>query len=79
MSIVEGFGGMRIREGMLHFHPAIPGSWKSYSFKVMFRGNILNVTVEQGKTVIFNEEGGNLDVVVNDRKYQVVKNSKLEI
>lgn len=79
MSIVEGFGGMRIREGMLHFHPAIPGSWKSYSFKVMFRGNILNVTVEQGKTVIFNEEGGNLDVVVNDRKYQVAKNSKLEI
>lgn len=79
MSIVEGFGGMRIREGMLHFHPAIPESWKSYSFKVMFRGNILNVTVEHGKTVIFNEEGGNLDVVVNDRKYQVAKNSKLEI
>ena len=24
MSIVEGFGGMRIKEGLLHFSPKIP-------------------------------------------------------
>lgn len=79
MSIVEGFGGMRNRDGLLHFHPAIPESWKSYSFKVMFRGNILNVTVQHCKTVIFNEEGDDIEVMVNGKKYKVIKNSKLEI
>ena len=79
MSVVEGFGGMRIREGLLAFHPAIPESWKSFSFKVMFRGNILNVTVQHCRTIIFNEEGEDITVLVNDRKYTVVKNSKLEI
>lgn len=79
MSIVEGFGGMRNRDGLLHFHPAIPESWKSYSFKVMFRGNILNVTVQHCKTIIFNEEGDDIEVMVNGKKYKVIKNSKLEI
>lgn len=79
MSIVEGFGGMRISEGMLSFHSSIPENWKSYSYKVMFRGNILNVTVQHCKTIVFNEEGGDIDVLVNDKKYTVIKNSKLEI
>ncbi len=79
MSIVEGFGGMRVKEDGLHFHPAIPASWKAYSFKVMFRGNILNVIVRHGKTVIFNEAGGEVEVTVNGKKCRVSGNSKLEI
>lgn len=79
MSIVEGFGGMRVRNGLLHFHPAIPESWKSYSFKVMFRGNMLNITVQHCKTIIFNEAGEELEVMVDGKKYRVGKNSKLEI
>src|SRR5690606_13392594 len=34
MSIVEGFGGMRVRNGKLNFEPKIPKEWESYSFKV---------------------------------------------
>lgn len=79
MSIVEGFGGMRLKEGMLSFQPAIPESWKSYSFKVMFRGNILNITVQHCKIIIYNEEGKSLEVMVNGQKYTVMENSKLEI
>ena len=39
MSIVEGFGGMRIKNNTLHFTPQIPDEWASYSFKIIFRGN----------------------------------------
>ena len=45
MSIVEGFGGMRMREDKLSFYPRIPKEWKSYSFKINFRSRILKVTV----------------------------------
>jgi len=34
MSIVEGFAGMRIRDGYLAFDPFLPDQWKGYSFKI---------------------------------------------
>ncbi|MFI2744675.1 glycosyl hydrolase family 65 protein, partial [Zhouia sp. PK063] len=50
MSIVEGFGGMRVKNDMLHFSPRIPKQWEAYSFKVNFRNQILKVKVTQYKT-----------------------------
>lgn len=51
MSIVEGFGGMRIAEDLLQFTPQIPNQWEAYSFKINFRDQILTVTVnKQGST-----------------------------
>ncbi len=49
MSIVEGFGGMRVINDKLSFTPQIPKQWKAYSFKVNFRNRIVKVTVtDQG-------------------------------
>ncbi|MBL7943470.1 MAG: glycoside hydrolase family 65 protein, partial [Flavobacteriales bacterium] len=47
MSIVEGFGGMRVRNNELHFSPILPEAWKAYSFKVLFRGEIIKVKVDK--------------------------------
>ncbi len=47
MSVVEGFGGMRVIEDKLSFAPKIPEQWQSYSFKVNFRNRILKVTVNK--------------------------------
>ena len=47
MSVVEGFGGMRVLEDKLHFTPHIPKEWESYSFKINFRNRILKVTVDK--------------------------------
>lgn len=56
ISIVEGFGGMRIVEDQLSFHPRIPDGWQAYSFKVNFRNQILKVEVNSEKTT-FKVEG----------------------
>ncbi|WP_158974522.1 glycoside hydrolase family 65 protein [Cellulophaga sp. L1A9] len=50
MSIVEGFGGMRVVEDKLSFIPRIPEQWEAYSFKINFRNRILKVTVSQKET-----------------------------
>jgi maltose phosphorylase len=50
MSIVEGFGGMRIVNDKLSFTPKIPKQWKAYSFKINFRNRILKVGVTHDKT-----------------------------
>ena len=38
ISIVEGFSGMRVKNGKLTFTPRLPKHWKSLSFKVIFQG-----------------------------------------
>ena len=56
MSIVEGFGGMRVKNDMLHFEPRIPKQWEGFSFKINFRNQIIKVNAShQGTT--FSLEG----------------------
>jgi maltose phosphorylase len=43
MSIVEGFGGMRIKNNQLHFSPKNKKEWEGYSFKINFRNQIVTV------------------------------------
>ncbi|MDO4782419.1 MAG: glycoside hydrolase family 65 protein [Capnocytophaga felis] len=70
MSIVEGFGGLRMRDGKLHFTPQIPNQWEGYSFKVNFRGQILQVSVTK-KQVKLLLEGTSLSVNINGKDVTV--------
>ncbi|MGB1037121.1 MAG: family 65 glycosyl hydrolase domain-containing protein [Bacteroidia bacterium] len=47
MSIVQGFAGMRVRENQLTFKPFLPENWEKFSFKIRFRGEVKNVTVDK--------------------------------
>ncbi|GCD80572.1 family 65 glycosyl hydrolase domain-containing protein [Schleiferia thermophila] len=52
MSVVEGFGGMRVRNQQLYFNPVLPRHWKRLSFKIIFHGRILEInTSHQGTTI----------------------------
>jgi len=55
LAIVEGFGGKRIKNGKLLLNPAIPEKWKSYSFKICFRGVCLEIIVSREKIKIKNK------------------------
>jgi maltose phosphorylase len=72
MSIVEGFGGMRVRNNQLHFEPKIPAQWKGYSFKVNFRNAIIKVEVKQEGTNVSIEGNSDVDVFVNGES-QLIK------
>ncbi|CAI2766377.1 glycoside hydrolase family 65 protein [Flavobacterium collinsii] len=65
MSIVEGFGGMRVKNDQLHFSPKIPKEWKGYSFKINFRNQILKVTVNHNETTFTVDGDQDLTIVVN--------------
>ena len=67
MSVVEGFGGMRMREGNLSFEPQIPEAWKSYSFKINYRGQILTIEVTQGGTHFSIDQGNDLEILVDGK------------
>ncbi|MFV8467339.1 glycoside hydrolase family 65 protein [Flavobacterium sp. LB1P62] len=67
MSIVEGFGGMRIKEDKLHFSPKIPKEWNGYSFKINFRNQILKVAINHKETTFSIDGDKELAIVVNDK------------
>ncbi|MFK8303176.1 glycoside hydrolase family 65 protein [Capnocytophaga stomatis] len=78
MSIVEGFGGLRMRDGKLHFTPQIPNQWEGYSFKVNFRGQILQVSVTK-KQVKLSLEGTSLSVNINGKDVTVENGKEVEV
>ena len=71
MSIVEGFGGMRVVDNKLSFAPKIPKQWDSYSFKVNFRGKILTVKVNQSSTDFTVDGHEEITILVNNQEQKV--------
>ncbi|MDR3191390.1 MAG: glycoside hydrolase family 65 protein [Lactobacillaceae bacterium] len=46
LAIVQGFAGMRVREGKLYLKPFLPKKWTSYAFRLVFRGHVLEVGMD---------------------------------
>lgn len=65
MSVVEGFGGMRVKEGVPHFNTSLPAQWTAFAFKVLFRGRLLEVKVSEEDTGIVRHSGEEVQVVLN--------------
>lgn len=79
MSIVEGFGGMRVKNDTLHFEPRIPQQWKAYSFKINFRNQVLMVSVHPGETKFSLEGERQLTVYVNGKAVTVEPNTLVTV
>jgi len=79
MSIVEGFGGMRIKNDKLSFNPQIPKQWEAYSFKINFRNQILKVNVYQNETTFELEGKHDLEILVNKKKVTISPNSLVKV
>jgi len=79
MSIVEGFGGLRVKNDTLHFSPKIPKEWKGYSFKINFRNQILKVSINHNDTQFTLEGTKELNVFVNGKEVLVEPNSLVTV
>ena len=71
MSVVEGFGGMRLENGTLSFDPKIPSGWDSYSFKLNFRDQILKINVAPQNTSFTLEGSQPLEIKVKGKTVKV--------
>ncbi len=71
LNILYGYGGFRSDYDKLFFAPSIPAHWKSLSFKMMYRGSVLKITIDQ-KNVTFEVVSGKLfDILVYGEKVVV--------
>ncbi|MEC0091594.1 glycoside hydrolase family 65 protein [Paenibacillus macquariensis] len=79
MSVVQGFGGLRVQNGVLSLNPFNPGHWKSFSFKVMFRNSRLKVTVGEHDVTVSNETEASINVNVYGSNYTVNGLSQIKV
>lgn len=79
MSIVEGFAGKRAKGGEVHFSPSLPEEWDAYSFKILHKGNRLNIRVEPGQIIVTCEKGNGSTVYVYEEKCEVSPDNKAQI
>ncbi|GIP21162.1 glycoside hydrolase family 65 protein [Paenibacillus sp. J22TS3] len=75
MSIVNGFGGMRLVDGTLAFNPVLPEQWKSYRFRIVNQGALIDIFVDgdgvqytliEGETLTIKHKGQSLTLVRNE-------------
>jgi maltose phosphorylase len=67
MSVVKGFGGMKVKDGKLHFNPFIPDQWKSYSFRLEFRNRVIKVKISKEGIDTILESGDQMEIVLKDK------------
>jgi maltose phosphorylase len=79
MSVVYGFGGLRVSESMLSFDPVLPENWESLSFKIMHRGNMLRIKIGKTALEIDNESGPGVSVMVKGKKMSIAAGKSLSI
>jgi maltose phosphorylase len=79
LAIVEGFGGMRIHDNKVLFHPLIPANWKSYSFHARFRGILFEVMVTKDIVKINNLSEKSLELTISGKEYRIVGHDNLAV
>lgn len=71
LAFVQGFGGMRVKNGQLFFNPFIPKSWKSYSFRINFRGAHLEIKMGKKELSIINHTETYQEIVIWEKSYEL--------
>lgn len=73
LSIVHGFAGMRTYNETLSFSPFLPKDWDGYSFKINYRGRLLEVKVDKEKVTLLLLQGEDLTIQVFEKDITLTK------
>jgi maltose phosphorylase len=74
MTVVYGFGGMRVKDDMISFNPLIPEQWKSLAFQIRFREHLLRVRINKETVKITNHSEKPLDLLLYDEIQTIAPN-----
>lgn len=71
MGITFGFAGMNMYDNKLSFRPYLPDKWQSYTFRLVYRGRVLKVSVNKEKTIYELLHGSKLTFIHCGRKITI--------
>ena len=63
LSIVQGFGGLRIKDQTLYLNPHCPAQWKGYGFQILLNNQPIKIEVSQSGYSVTNL--GNQEIAIH--------------
>jgi len=77
MSFVQGFGGMRVKNGKLHFAPILPEKWEGYSFNINFRETTIKIEANKKELILENHSSKNIKLMVYGTEMAIPAGSQI--
>ena len=68
LSVIEGFGGIHVKNNTFSINPLLPDNWKKLIFSINFRGTKLNISIKKKKCIIKNNSIKTLKIFFNNKK-----------
>ncbi|MGE5427256.1 MAG: family 65 glycosyl hydrolase domain-containing protein [Methylococcaceae bacterium] len=79
MAFVQGFGGMRVRDGRLLFNPFIPKGWTAYTFRINFRGAHLELSMDTHHFRVINHSRQAIQLIIGNKDYELPSKGELTV
>jgi maltose phosphorylase len=79
MSLVEGFGGVRITEKGLQINPSIPTTWASYSFQLLYLNLPIHITVSKNSCIVKNKSQKFITFKLHEIIYELESSQEIKI
>lgn len=79
MSVVQGFGGMKIIKEKLHFEPLLPENWDSLNFTIRWRDAVLNVSIDKNNLIVENTSDSPAEFVFGPHTNTVKGGKKIKL
>ena len=70
-AIVNGFAGLYLKDGCLHFRPYLPEQWEGYEFHLRVKDCVLGVRIHGREAAFTLCEGNDLVFYVKEKKVQL--------
>jgi kojibiose phosphorylase len=79
-AVINGFAGLRVKNGQLTFKPWLPPTWKKISFKLKWQGDLLEIEVSHTdiQFEFFANAGETLKVSVNTKEMELISGRKIK-
>jgi maltose phosphorylase len=70
LSIVQGFGGLRIKNQSLYLDPHCPEQWHGYKFRILYKNSPVSISVNHSGTSVQNH--GETEIEVHFKQQRIV-------
>jgi maltose phosphorylase len=75
LSIVQGFGGLRIRNQQLQLNPYCPPQWESYRFQILLNNQPVAIAVHKNHVEITNLGAAEIEFSIKNQHKKLAANS----
>ena len=74
MSVIKGFGGIRIVNHQIVINPRLPKHWKDLIFSMRFKGSILHINIQKELCTLTNQ--GSQDISINIKNTSIMLHAR---